>query len=82
MAELAERLGVTGWPRIVAQGSTDVAGIAAAMAEVAGSPETYGLAAQEASRSATDLFACQGSERLIALYRELLDLRSPSTAAR
>jgi len=82
MAELAERLGVTGWPRIVAQGSTDVAGIAAAMAEVAGSPETYELAAQEASRSATDLFARQGSERLIALYRELLDLRSPSTAAR
>ncbi len=75
MTELAERLAVPGWPCLVANGHQDPPAIASAMAEVAGSLNSFRSSAQAASDSATDLFSHQGTRRLIALYRELLDLR-------
>jgi len=75
MTELADRLAVPGWPRLVANGHQDASAIASAMAEVADSLDGFRASAQVASQSAADLFTRQSTQRLIALYCELLALR-------
>jgi glycosyltransferase involved in cell wall biosynthesis len=78
MTELGARLGAEGWPLIVRDGSTDPAAIARGMAEVASSLERFRTSALEASRRAEDLFTNEATQRLVGLYRELLEGRPPT----